>query len=188
LRLASAIVDDGWTYARAAERFQCSTATPKKWADRYRDGGEAAMADRSSRPHRSPRRDAQRRERRIIKVLRMDNGPELVFQALQRFCDNKVGLSYIPPGAPWDGAYIESFNNRLRKGCLNRNHWNTLFEARVVIGDFKHDHNHRHRIRPWATRRRPSTLRPAGTPTLRWPARSTESETKQPDSNSGWTQ
>ena len=36
LRLASAIVDDGWTYARAAERFQCSTATAKKWADRYR--------------------------------------------------------------------------------------------------------------------------------------------------------
>jgi hypothetical protein len=28
---------------------------------------------------------------------------------------------------------------------LNRNHWNTLFEARVVIGDFKHEHNHRHR-------------------------------------------
>ena len=79
------------------------------------------------------------------RVLRMDNGPELVSQALQRFCDGKVGLSYIPPGCPWDNGYIESFNNRLRKECLNRNHWNTLFEARVVIGDFKHEHNHRHR-------------------------------------------
>lgn len=68
LRLASAIVNDGWTYARAAERFQCSTATAKKWADRYRAGGLAAMGDRSSRPHRSPRRLALRRERRIIKV------------------------------------------------------------------------------------------------------------------------
>src|SRR4051812_25242887 len=68
LRVASAIVDDGWTYARAAERFQCSTATAKKWADRYRAGGLAAMGDRSSRPRRSPRRLAQRRERRIIKV------------------------------------------------------------------------------------------------------------------------
>ena len=53
----------------------------------------------------------------------MDNGPELVSQALQRFCDGKVGLSYIPPGAPWDNGYIESFNNRLRKECLNRDHW-----------------------------------------------------------------
>ena len=49
-----------------------------------------------------------------------------------------VGLSYIPPGTPWNHNYIESFNNRLRKECLNRNHWNSRFEARVVIGDFKH--------------------------------------------------
>ena len=34
------------------------------------------------------------------RVLRMDNGPELVSQALQRFCDGKVGLCYIPPGTP----------------------------------------------------------------------------------------
>ena len=79
------------------------------------------------------------------RVLRMDNGPELISQALQSFCEGKVGLFYIPPGAPWDNGYIESFNNRLRKECLNRNHWNTLFEARVVIGDFKNEHNHRHR-------------------------------------------
>jgi putative transposase len=34
-------------------------------------------------------------------VLRMNNGPELVSQALQRFCDGKVGMCYIPPGTPW---------------------------------------------------------------------------------------
>jgi putative transposase len=79
------------------------------------------------------------------KVLRMDNGPKMVSQALQRFCDRKTGMVYIPPGTPWNNGYIESFNNRLRKECLNRNHWNTLFEARVVTGDFKHEHNHRHR-------------------------------------------
>jgi hypothetical protein len=32
----------------------------------------------------------------------------------------------------------------MRKECLNRNHSNTLFKTRVVIGDFKSDHNHRH--------------------------------------------
>ncbi len=78
-------------------------------------------------------------------VLRLDNGPEMVSLALQRFCENRTGMIYIPPGCPWDNGYIESFNNRLRKECLNRNYWNTIFEARVVIGDFKHDHNHRHR-------------------------------------------
>src|ERR1700733_10720236 len=50
----------------------------------------------------------------------MDNGPELVSQALQRICEGEVGLSYIPPGTPWNNEYIESFNNRLRKECLNQ--------------------------------------------------------------------
>ncbi|MDO4610502.1 leucine zipper domain-containing protein, partial [Corynebacterium sp.] len=35
LRLASLIVDDGWTIARAAERFQVSAATAWKWSRRY---------------------------------------------------------------------------------------------------------------------------------------------------------
>jgi len=78
-------------------------------------------------------------------VLRMDNGPEMISQALQQFCDGKVGLSYIPPGTPWNNGFIESFNNRLRKECLNRNHWTTLLEARVAIADFKHEHNTAHR-------------------------------------------
>jgi len=43
-------------------------------------------------------------------------------------------------------------------------------------------------IRLWATEHRPSTLRRADTSTPQWPARSTESGSKQPDSNFGWTQ
>lgn len=75
-----------------------------------------------------------------------------------------------PPGCLWDNGYIESFNNRLRKECFNRNHWNTLFEARVVIGDFKHEDNYRHRYSAWATAYRLSTLPPADAPTRRWSA------------------
>ncbi|MBY3808071.1 helix-turn-helix domain-containing protein, partial [Rhodococcus fascians] len=39
LKLATSIVDDGWSIRRAAERFQVSPTTAKKWADRYRTGG-----------------------------------------------------------------------------------------------------------------------------------------------------
>lgn len=78
-------------------------------------------------------------------VLRMDNGPEFISEALREFCAGTVGISYIPPGTPWNNGFIESFNNRLRDECLNRNCWPTLLEARVVIEDFKDDHNHRHR-------------------------------------------
>jgi putative transposase len=55
-------------------------------------------------------------------VVRMDNGPELVYQALQRFCQNKAGPSDILLRTPWNNGSIDSFNNRLRKECLNRNH------------------------------------------------------------------
>ncbi|MEU3349868.1 IS481 family transposase [Streptomyces sp. NPDC006700] len=68
LRLARCVVEDNWPLRRAAERFQVSPATAQRWADRYRQYGEAGMADRSSRPHTSPRRTPTRTERRIIKV------------------------------------------------------------------------------------------------------------------------
>ena len=55
LRLARLIVEQGWPVVRAAERFQVAWPTAKRWADRYRVEGAAGMADRSSRPHRSPR-------------------------------------------------------------------------------------------------------------------------------------
>ncbi|RPE36041.1 IS481 family transposase [Kitasatospora cineracea] len=68
LRLARCVVEDGWPLRRAAERFQVSPTTAKRWADRYRELSEAGMTDRSSRPHHSPNRTPTRTERRIIKV------------------------------------------------------------------------------------------------------------------------
>jgi transposase len=68
LRLARCIVEEGWSLRRAAERFQVAVTTAARWAGRYREMGEAGMADRSSRPHRSPNQTPTRTERRIIKV------------------------------------------------------------------------------------------------------------------------
>jgi len=67
-RLARCIVEDGWPLRRAAERFQVSPTTAKRWADRWRQSGAAGMVDRLSRPRHSPRRTPTRTERRIIKV------------------------------------------------------------------------------------------------------------------------
>jgi transposase InsO family protein len=55
-RLARLIVDQGWSPARAAERYDVSWRTANKWAERYRNEGPAGMLDRSSRPHRQPNR------------------------------------------------------------------------------------------------------------------------------------
>src|SRR3954470_23896682 len=68
LLLARCVVEQGWSLRRAAERFQTSATTAARWAGRYREHGEAAMSDRPSRPHHSPRRTPTRTERRIIKL------------------------------------------------------------------------------------------------------------------------
>jgi transposase InsO family protein len=79
LELAKCIVNHGWTYRRAAERFQVSVSTARRWAARFREEGEAGMEDRSSRPHTSPGQTPKRRERRII-ALRVNRrwGPDRI--------------------------------------------------------------------------------------------------------------
>ena len=66
LRLARCVVEDGWPLRRAADRFQVSPNTAKRWADRYRAEGITGMIDRSSRPHRSPRRTPAPMERKVL--------------------------------------------------------------------------------------------------------------------------
>jgi transposase len=66
LRLARCVVEDGWPIARAAERFQVSRTTAKRWAGRYRELGAAGIVDRSCRPHRSPNRTPPRQVRKIV--------------------------------------------------------------------------------------------------------------------------
>jgi transposase InsO family protein len=66
LKLARAIVEDGWTVSYAAGVFHVAWPTANRWAERYRQAGEAGMHDRSSRPHRSPRRTPAPIVRKIV--------------------------------------------------------------------------------------------------------------------------
>ena len=66
LRLARLVVDQGWPVARAAERYNVSWPTARRWADRYRQLGPAGMSDRSSRPHRQPARTRPPLVRKIV--------------------------------------------------------------------------------------------------------------------------
>jgi transposase InsO family protein len=66
LRLARLVVDQGWPIARAAERYDVSWPTAKRWADRYCRLGPGGMDDASSRPHRSPNRTPQPVVRKIV--------------------------------------------------------------------------------------------------------------------------
>ena len=53
-RLARMVIEEGLRVGSAAARFSVSSKTAAKWLARYRQFGAAGLADRSSRPHRSP--------------------------------------------------------------------------------------------------------------------------------------
>ena len=64
------VVEDGVRKSEAARRFGVSIKTVSRWVSRFKEGGSSAMADRSSRPHRSPKRTAKPVERAIIQLRR----------------------------------------------------------------------------------------------------------------------
>lgn len=53
-------------------------------------------------------------------ITQTDNGPEFTDRALDQWAfERDVRLRFIAPGNPIRNAFIESFNSRLRKECLN---------------------------------------------------------------------
>jgi transposase InsO family protein len=66
--LVKRVTVDGWPTATVAEQFGISRATAYKWVRRYRSEGLAGLADRSSRPHHSPRRLSAKATRVIIRA------------------------------------------------------------------------------------------------------------------------
>jgi transposase InsO family protein len=73
-RLARMVIEDGLTVSAAALRFTVSAKTAAKWVGRYRLLGVAGLADRSSRPHRSPRQTSSSFIEKVL-VLRREHMP-----------------------------------------------------------------------------------------------------------------
>ena len=74
--------------------------------------------------------------------VRFDNGPEFVAYAVADWCAlNSTDTVFIDPGSPWQNAWIESFNGKLRDELLNLWQFDSLLEAQVIIGDWRIDYN-----------------------------------------------
>ncbi len=48
---------------------------------------------------------------------------------------------FIEPGSPWENGYVESFNGKLRDELLNREQFETLLEAKVLIERWRQHYN-----------------------------------------------
>jgi putative transposase len=74
--------------------------------------------------------------------IRMDNGPELTAYALQDWCRfTGAGTSYIDPGSPWQNPWVESYGSGMRDELLSIEQFNSLLEARVLVGDWRQEYN-----------------------------------------------
>jgi putative transposase len=70
--------------------------------------------------------------------VRFDNGPESIAHAVADWCRcNNVNTCFIDPGSPWQNAWIESFNGRLRDEFLNGWQFDSLLEVQVLLEDWR---------------------------------------------------
>lgn len=84
--------------------------------------------------------------RGIPEHIRSDNGPEFTAKAVREWLVRLgVRTLFIEPGSPWENGYVESFNGKLRDELLNGEIFDTLLEARVLIGNWRNEYN---RFRP----------------------------------------
>lgn len=81
-------------------------------------------------------------ERGAPAFVRFDHGPEFIAHAVADWCRfNGTDTVFIDPGSPWQNAWIESFNGRLRDEFLNGQLLDTVLEARILLEDWRIDYN-----------------------------------------------
>jgi len=101
--------------------------------------------------------------------VRSDNGPEFVAQAVRQWLqDQRVRTAYIEPGKPWQNGVNESFFDKLRDECLNREWFHHLWEARITLKAFRQYYNEQrpHSSLGYLTPKEKATMEPANRPSL----------------------
>lgn len=80
------------------------------------------------------------------KRLRVDNGPEFIAQALEKWAEkNKVELVFIEPGKPTQNGFAERLNGTIRREVLDRFWFEDLDHARQELDKWIIEYN---RYRP----------------------------------------
>ena len=81
-------------------------------------------------------------KRRLPKVIRGDNGPEFIAEPLREWLGKlDVGTLYIEPASPWQNAFAESFNSRLRDEFLSLEVFDNLKAANRLTATWRSNYN-----------------------------------------------
>lgn len=78
-----------------------------------------------------------------------DNGTEFTSKAMDQW-EARTGteLRFIQPGKPIQNAFIESFNGKFRRECLDQNWFVDLEDARSTIAAWRHEYNNERPTKP----------------------------------------
>jgi putative transposase len=80
--------------------------------------------------------------RGVPQHIRSDNGAEFTATKVREWMQRiDVKTLYIEPGSPWENGYVESFNGKLRDELLEREIFDTLWEAKVLIERWRREYN-----------------------------------------------
>jgi putative transposase len=78
----------------------------------------------------------------VPKFVRSDNGPEFISRAVCHWLKEKgCQTIFITPGSPWENGYIESFFDKLRDECLNREIFRNGKEAQAIVESWRWEYN-----------------------------------------------
>lgn len=88
---------------------------------------------------------------------RSPGDPPVVMAMVQQLVAND-----IEPGSPWENGYVESFHGKFRDELLNVELFDTLWEAKVLIEQWREEYN---RFRPHSS----LGYRPPAPEAIAWP-------------------
>lgn len=87
-------------------------------------------------------RERLARSRGLPQVITTDNGTEFPSRAVDEWAHRSgVKLAFIRPGKPHENAYIDCFNGRLCRECLDESWFLSIEDVKIKIEQWRRDYN-----------------------------------------------
>jgi transposase InsO family protein len=136
-RLIVERVAAGWPAAQVAEQLGVSRATVHKWVRRFAEGGDAALADRSSRPVRMPARTPHWVESRVLAARRRRKRGAVVLAAELGMNPSTVGRILKRHDVPQLAVIDPITGERIRSSRRSQNRYEHREPGALIHVDVK---------------------------------------------------
>jgi transposase InsO family protein len=136
-RLIVERVAAGWPAAHVAEQLGVSRATVHKWLRRHLEGGQAGLADRSSRPIRMPNRTSAKVEQKVLAARQRRKRGAVVLAAELGMSPSTVGRILARHQVAHLAAIDPITGERIRSSRRNANRYEHKTPGAMIHVDVK---------------------------------------------------